>query len=64
VAERAPCFLVDVLVFEAGYVAMALSLAWAGSLVWQRRTRPTGLFPADRTVASAARVRGSAGWGP
>jgi hypothetical protein len=54
----------DVAVFGVGYVAMALSLAWSSSLVWQRRTRPTGVVPADRAVASAARVRRSAGWGP
>lgn len=39
-----PPSLGDAVVFEAGFVAMAVTLAWASSLVWQRR-RPRVLPP-------------------
>jgi hypothetical protein len=48
----------DVAVFVTGYVALALALAWAGSLVWQRRVRPgTG----DEAVRTPTVVPASSG---
>ena len=48
----------DALVFEGGFAVLAVTLAWASSLVWQRRAsavqaRPLG---ADRGVVSVAGV--------
>jgi hypothetical protein len=43
----------DYVVFEVGLLALALSLAWASSLVWQRRT-PSKAPPAATEVAARA----------
>jgi hypothetical protein len=44
-------------VFELGYVAMAVTLAWAGSLVWQRRTHPSARDAARSATGRPVTVR-------
>jgi hypothetical protein len=44
------------LVFVTGFAAMALSLAWASSLVWQRRRSGPGGLSTDPRTAVALRV--------
>jgi hypothetical protein len=51
----------DVAVFETGYVVMALTLARAGSLVWQRRTTRARAEAGHPAAGAARTVRSSAG---
>ena len=43
----------DVVVFEAGFAALAVLLAWAGSLVWQPRRQPSSADRSAPMVVSA-----------
>jgi hypothetical protein len=58
VSEPGPVTFADLVVFETGYVAMAVTVSLASALVWQRRNVPAHR-PAADTAALA--VRGSSG---